>query len=1296
MKRFSRPGAAAIGAVAAVALLVFAGPSAGHGKDPKKAPPGPRSAKAIMFAADGMRPDLMERYARKGLMPTYKELMRNGVRGRNGLVQAFPPNTGVGWYTLATGTWPGEHGSTNNTFHRTGAGFDTSTSFATTGILQADTALQAAERAGKKIASIEWVGVRNLVPAVQGPVVDFRTFIGGRGIVLNYDLPGQPALANSFGVAYQKNALVEATGWTNVPTSHSPAKETSFTQNNGQIPGGGIWDVYIYDSTNDSTVNYDHVLFVNRLAAKNGTGGTILARGEWADTKLTIASGSLAGKTGGFYAKLIDLTPDLSRFRLYFTSVQRVNGSYNALGTAGSDAFVETLAHDFPTSVAADFAPLEALIVDEDTYVEQGLKWADAHLAYLRYIFNTLGYRPDLLFLGTPTTDEFQHQFMALVTRTDMDGRPNPYYDDVNGDGTKDGLIAKREGYIREAYQEADHTLALGRELMGRRDTTVFASSDHGFAPQWLAINARRVLFETTVHNTVTGADVSLHPSGNPTLVFPNPPGGSPLSNCRAQLPGDLVKACWAGGTTQVYVNPTLPNGITYEAVRTAVINAFQNVTDPTVPDRQVMSRIMKKEELRNVDGSDSLHPTRSGDVVVVSRPPYQFDAASAPVITFSQFFGQHGYLPELVDLRHNINMHATFVAAGPGINGKAENGFRWSHHGHGRGLGGKTVRNLRAIDVAPTLSFVLGIPAPQNARGKIRYDIVDDTSDTREITVLDISDWHGQAVPLAENADWVINAAAPFNTTAIGPIFQIGGSAFLKPWFDAYRKEAKDGSITVAAGDTIGATPPIASFFGEKPAVEFMNKMGLSADGLGNHNFDKGEQYLRNEIIPLAKYPHVSANIVDANGNTPAEWSPSTTFNFHGAKLGLIGYSNTDIPFLTFPGALGPFHVGDPTAAVNAEAARLASRTDAIVAMGHLGVDGPAGSVTPLGLSSNPFGPLVTLSDAVTGNVDAVVGDHTNFQVLDTRPNGTLMTENLSKGVRFTRLRLVVDKSEHKVVYKTADFHKPWAIGVTPDPAIQARINDLNAILSPILSVEVGKASVAIPRSDICGRSDGRFCESLIGDVITDSMRTAFPALPTDFAITNSGGIRADLTCPAVDSPTDFCPAFTPPPYPITLGQVVTVLPFGNVVATAHISGTQLKAMLENGVSSMPAANGRFAQVSGLCFTYDIAQAVGSRVTSVVKANATGACPAGSPSVGLGAGDAYNVAINDFMAFGGDGYPNTVAQLNTPAVITMDQRLQDYIKAQPNATLSPAVQSRITCTDSNGATAPNCPTILP
>ena len=127
------------------------------------------------------------------------------------------------------------------------------------------------------------------------------------------------------------------------------------------------------------------------------------------------------------------------------------------------------------------------------------------------------------------------------------------------------------------------------------------------------------------------------------------------------------------------------------------------------------------------------------------------------------------------------------------------------------------------------------------------------------------------------------------------------------------------------------------------------------------------------------------------------------------------------------------------------------------IVVMGH---DGAIG-----GTLTNPVGPLVDLADQLTG-VDVVIGDHTNFQVNATRQNGVLVVENLSKGVRFPRVRLIVDASTKAVVYKTADFHKPWTIGVTADPAIQARINDLNAQLQPISG-----PSSANPRSRSCAR---------------------------------------------------------------------------------------------------------------------------------------------------------------------------------------------------------------------------------
>ena len=897
-----------------------------------------------------------------------------------------------------------------------------------------------------------------------------------------------------------------------------------------------------------------------------------LAVGDWADVRLTGADGLIgarAGQTAGFYVKLVDLAGSagsVGSFKLYFTSVSR------AIASCACDPnFESTLVNQFPTSTAADFAPLEAGIVDEDTYVEQGLKWADFHWPALEYILETVQPDTDLLLMGNPVTDEFSHQFMGLISPTDMDGDPNPYFDDLTNDNVADGRVPVREGYIRSAYHEADETLERGRSLMGDA-TTTFVSSDHGFAPQWYAVNAGKVLADANIQTP------------------------EQISNCRAAATLNLAKACWAGGTAQIYVNTTLPAGVTYEQVRTQVITAFENLTDPANPGKQVVLKIMKKEELRNVDGSDSLHPNRSGDVVVVLRPPYQFDAATpGERIAFSQFFGQHGYLPNLVDLAHNVNMHGTFIASGPGIRKQGP------------------VANVRAIDLAPTIAFLMNFPGPQNARGKILFNLTPGQGKYKEITILDVSDYHGQLVPLTEAAD---NLAAP----AVNPVYAIGGSAFLKPWFDVYRAEAGKDHFTVAAGDSVGATPPISSFFGDRPTMEFMNLMGFSADGLGNHNFDEGSAYLRNTLIPLAKFPFVSANVLAANGTTPKEWAPSVTFNVEGAKLGIVGFTNEDAPQLVFPNAFAPFSVVARLAKVQAEVDALRKKNvKVVVVMGHDGAT--SGTLTA------PVGPLIDLADQLKG-VDAVIGDHTNVQVLSTRSNGTLVTENLSKGVRFTRLRLVLDSSTGGVVYKTADFHRPW--DDRRDARSRAPGAHRRAERDPRSRSSMsrfGDSSVAIPRSDVCNRPDGRLCESLVGNVVTDSMRTAFPtAAPAiDFAITNSGGLRDALTCPTTDIPTDFCPAFTPPPYPITKGQVLTVLPFGNTVVTAGVSGATLKTMLENGVSSMPSANGRFAQVSGLCFTYNIQAAVGSRVTGAVRQAADGTCT-GAP-VTFGAGDAYRIA---------------------------------------------------------------------
>ena len=1246
---------------------IAAAPAAGpDGRDK-----GSQASKVIFFAADGMRPDIMESYAAQGLMPTYAQLMRDGVKGVNGLVQAFPPNTGVGWYTLATGNYPGEHGSTNNTFFRPisgGALFNDRTAAFSGGgggsaqVLQADTIAEAAERAGKKVVSVEWAGGARTATRLQGPVVDYRNFYSNRGLWTNWNVPGQPAGANAFGVQYQRFNLADAAGWTNVPASFSPAKQGTFdlgsyTTGSPAVPviANDMYDFYVYDSMDDAAVNYDQVLIVPNASAKDGSYAVAdLEEKEWADVKLTLAAPAAdAGKHGGFYVKAMLFTPDLSKFSLFFTSVTRAVATYNALGAAGSAAFEETLNANFPSSTAADYAIFESGLVDAHTYVEQGLKWKDAHYAYLNYIITTLGYKPDLLMMGNPVTDEFSHMFLGLTVPM-VNGLANPYYNNYYSYGE---LISPEvaDGFLKDAYMEADETLALGKELMGE-NTTVFASSDHGFGAQWLAVNAGKVLFDAGLQNS-GGA--------TPTEVF---------SNCRAGTTGAInyAKACWAGGTAQIYVNTSLPTGMTYEQVRTAVINAFSALTDPANPGAQVVLKIMKKEELRNVDGSDSLHPNRSGDVVVVLKPPYQFDAATfGQTIAFSQFFGQHGYLPETVDFASGVNMHATFVAAGPGIRHQ------------------DPVYGVRAIDLAPTIAFLMRFPGPINARGKILYNLLPSPGQFKEASILTLSDYHGRIVPESEAADNVGNLPTGISNLS----YSISGAAYLKPWIDWYRAEAPNGSIFVTGGDSVGATQPISNFFGDKPSIDALNMMGLSADSFGNHNFDYGQTYLRTELIPRAWYPHLAANVVYPDGKYPPEWMPSYVFQFDGFKLGVIGYTLTELPTLIFPGNLDPFVITDPTTAINAEAARLRSRgnTNAILAVGHIGSDG--------GTTTSPANPLLGLANSLVG-VDAILGGHTHFQTIGTAPNGVLVAENANYGLRFTRIRLVVDTNTKQVVYKTADFHKSWNIGVTPDPQIQMKIDEWNAQLAPILTPVVGYSTRVIPRSDSCGRSDGRLCESLIGDLTTDALIAAAddPAVPNDidFAITNSGGLRSDLTCPTTDNPSDFCPAslypFAPGSFPITRGQVLAVLPFGNQVVKVQVTGAELKEMLENGVSAMPAANGRYPQVAGMCFTYDIASSVGSRVTGAVRQAADGSCT--GAAVDFSVGVMYWITENDFMATGGDGYKNFYTSGRVFTLGYMDEALADHIAA--NTPVSPAIQGRITCTDGNGATAPNCPVVVP
>jgi 2',3'-cyclic-nucleotide 2'-phosphodiesterase (5'-nucleotidase family) len=193
----------------------------------------------------------------------------------------------------------------------------------------------------------------------------------------------------------------------------------------------------------------------------------------------------------------------------------------------------------------------------------------------------------------------------------------------------------------------------------------------------------------------------------------------------------------------------------------------------------------------------------------------------------------------------------------------------------------------------------------------------------------------------------------------------------------------------------------------------------------------------------------------------------------------------------------------------------------------------------------------------------------------------------------------------------------------------------------------------------------------------------------------------------------TDFCPSslypFAAGNFPITRGQVLAVLPFGNQSATATMTGAVLKEFLETAVSPPPTTGtGRFGQVSGLCVEYNIEApakqfdatgagilGTGSRVTRVVRQGAGGTCDfaAGTP-VPLDAGSTYTVTINDFMMTGGDGYPNVRTSAATQDLL--DQDVADYFATLPGSQVTPTIQGRVHCFDPNPGAGVDCVTGSP
>jgi 2',3'-cyclic-nucleotide 2'-phosphodiesterase (5'-nucleotidase family) len=535
------------------------------------------------------------------------------------------------------------------------------------------------------------------------------------------------------------------------------------------------------------------------------------------------------------------------------------------------------------------------------------------------------------------------------------------------------------------------------------------------------------------------------------------------------------------------------------------------------------------------------------------------------------------------------------------------------------------------------------------------------------QIQILDISDWHGQIDPIQ-----------PFGFPPLG------GAAALSTYFDMERALYPN-TLTLTAGDDVGASPPISAFFEDVPAILAERLMGIQVGTFGNHNFDGGLDRLQDQI-DLARsnkprdvgepFKYVSANLSNRNQNL-RHVQDYALFNYRGVVVAVIGITNEEAPTLVFPGNFGTMTPTDGVAAaMAAKADAEAAGATVFIAITHKGLRG-------FDEFAQPFGELIDFANGVSG-FDVIFGDHTDIQFAGS-VNGQWVVENRSKGVSYSRTVLNVTRATGEVALGSHAFVTPTAAAVTPDPDVLAMQLPFFEALAPIFSVVIGESDVRIPRADSCGRLDGRLCESLVGDVITDAMRLTYDV---DFAITNAGGIRDNLTCDSGYA-AGFCPVYAPPPWVITRGEAQAVLPFGNQSVTLEVNGAELKTMLENGVSAMPGANGKFPQLSGLCFTYDITAAVGSRVVGAVHQDTDGSCD--GAAVDLTAGSTYEIATNDFMVSGGDGYPNFFSRSVTRNIMVND--VSDWISA--NSPLSPDLQGRITCVRIFNLAGPACPVTL-
>ena len=997
-------------------------------------------------------------------------------------------------------------------------------------------------------------------------------------------------------------------------------------------------NAWIFDSTNDRRVNYDKVLFSRTKSASDSVG--VIAEGQWADVKVKIADGPSAGLTAGMLVRVEELAPNLSRVRLFHTSVSRALATWpNWPGASGfTGDFAEYLAQKFRTSTAADFAVLEAGVVSEETYVDQGLYWSRAHLPMLEYVVKT--YRPDLLLVGMPTTDEFQHQFLGLVSPRLPGGAPNPAYDDVFLDGTRDRRVQAREGFIRSAYREADETLTLARELMGGGagrggggERKMGGADDLRLVrPRLRAAVSRDRRLEAArrPRPALTAADVELPPCD----------GGDDR-----QGEGVLGRRSAAGLPQRRRSRSRRwrpPADRRSRRRRDARLDR-DGVRRPRRPERldaRRPARGLEADRPHLHQGGGPLHPQRTEhhDRHGSPDPHGRSRRVLASRPTSSTRRRPERWCPRPTSSGSTATCPTCRTCPPTSTCGRRS----WPEaSGSPRGR-----VTARSIDLAPTLAFLLGIAEPQHSQGRVLLDVVRGGNSYRAVSLVGLNDFHGQLDP---------------TTLAYDGINQpVGGAAFLATLFDEELASLRPRSgLILAGGDNVGASPPNSGLLEDRPAIDVENAWGLDATSYGNHEFDYGVARLL-EHQARAKFPFLATNIVETSSGRAPDWvKPSVVIRVNGIRVGVIGAGLKNTPELVSAGATAGLTFLDEAPRVEAESERLRRQGVRVqVVVIHQG--------TNTGL--NPFGntpgvpwegPILGIADALQGTtIDAMIVGHTH-RVSNLMRGDILIVEGINAGTSYSVVQLLVRGSD--VAWAGGATRVAKNLGVAPRADVKAIVDAANAETAVLRNRVIGRQV-----NDIL-RAPTRLFESEMGNLVADAMRDKYPGI--DAAYTNSGGLRADLV-------------FTPPsageqPGEITWGEMFAVLPFGNRTVILTLTGADLRAAFVNGFTpfcqpGFPGGTGRFPQISGLKVEFSC-----SGTTPVVVGMWKAPNGVGGTLTPIGPTDSVRLVTNDFMYGGGDGY--TVFANGTNVAQPGDGLLEiavDYVAA--NSPVDPVVDGRI------------------